>query len=110
MSQSPSVIAAATTLADWARDRRRVWSDVPLDVPIPVIPVRAPAPVTLIEEIVVVAPEVIPPEVSAPDVLTAFESYEEPVAGPSVFAIATAAVTTGLKAATTGLKARSSRS
>jgi len=102
MSQSPSVIAAATTLADWARDRRRVWSDVPFDVPVPV-PVRVPA--TLLEEFVFVAPEVIPSEVNAPDVLTAFDTYEEAVAGRSVFATATAAFTTGLKAAVTGLKA-----
>ena len=33
MSPSPSVIAAANTLADWARERRRTWTDVPLDPP-----------------------------------------------------------------------------
>src|SRR5580765_4137506 len=73
-SATPSVVAAATTLAEWARDRRRLWSDVPLNSPAP-----SPAPVfrgamdvaepfapippimTAIEE-VEVEPEAIPPE------------------------------------------------
>src|SRR5580765_6753526 len=70
MSATPSVVAAATTLADWARERRRVWSDVPLNSPAPVfrgaMDVAEPfAPIppimTAIEE-VEVEPEAILPE------------------------------------------------
>ena len=32
---SPAVITAATSLAEWARERRRTWSDVPLPRPEP---------------------------------------------------------------------------
>jgi PEGA domain-containing protein len=35
MPESLSVLAAATTLAEWARDRRRTWSDEPLPAPVP---------------------------------------------------------------------------
>lgn len=42
MSASPSVVAAATTLAEWARERRRVWTDVPLDIPAPMLREAAP--------------------------------------------------------------------
>jgi hypothetical protein len=33
MTESPSVIAAATALAEWARERRRTWTDDPLPAP-----------------------------------------------------------------------------
>jgi hypothetical protein len=43
MSASPSVVIAAASLAEWARARRRVWTDVPLDVSAPVFREATPA-------------------------------------------------------------------
>ena len=42
MSQSPAVLTAATSLAEWAHARRRMWSDESLPRPEP-----APEPMRL---------------------------------------------------------------
>jgi len=69
-------MTAATTLARWAREHRRNWSDVPLDVPVPVRQIVAtpyieeapvPEPVALFEQPVAI-----------------LEQYE-PVAEPAIF-------------------------
>lgn len=108
MSASPSVIAAATTLAEWARERRRVWSDVPLDIPRPVLREAEPEP-PLAEPVIAeaepevveaVEPEFIPPFVAAPEVVVPevvepvmFAEITEPepvVEGPSAMSIVAA--------------------
>jgi hypothetical protein len=123
MSASPSVIAAATTLAGWAREHRRVWSDVPLDIPAPVLreaeppvvepvqeiiePLAAPieifeaAPIEIFEE---VTPEpvtqVVEPVMFA---MAAEQAGSEPIAaGPSLFERAAAVASVGRAIARAG--------
>jgi len=103
MSASPSVVAAANTLAEWARERRRVWTDVPLDIPAPMLreaepeivePIRSVA--TPVEEVVPAAilPEPILPEpslseASVPEPMVFEQTAPEPlVAEPVLFAAA----------------------
>jgi PEGA domain len=95
MTSSPSVIATGTTLAVWARERRRGWSDLPLDIPRaferapkplfepPSEPLFAPAPEPLLESAPAPLLETVPEPLfeAAPEPL--FEQpvdvFEEPV-------------------------------
>jgi hypothetical protein len=128
MSSTPSVVAAATTLAEWARERRRVWSDVPLDIPAPVlrggplsddepfVPIR-PIPPTMaaIEEVEpdtiltepmtfepMVAEPIVPepwaPEPMVPEPVMFAAADEAAAAGPSAFERAAVIARTGLNA------------
>jgi len=109
MSASPSVIAAATTLTEWAHERRRAWSDVPLDIPAPVLREARPsvvvepvqeiiqpiaAPIEIFEE---VTPEPVREVVEPVMFAMAAEEFEsEPLdAGPSLFERASAVAGTG---------------
>jgi len=80
MPQSAALLAAATSLAEWARDRRRSWTDEPL-------PARAPRPVVMVAPppVVMVAP---PPAVMAapPFVVPAPPPFVMPAPTPFVMA------------------------
>jgi len=71
MPQSTSVLVAGNTLAEWARERRRAWSDEPLPAyvrPMPIAEVQAIEHVAL-EAVAQTAGEIVQP--SAPAGLTA---------------------------------------
>ena len=76
MTQSPSVIAAASALAEWARERRSTWTEEPLPVAAP--PMRAAAP-----PVPAIAPPVFafaPPVLAvAPPLLATAVELDEPV-------------------------------
>jgi len=71
MPQSPAVFAAATTLAEWAHERRRTWSDEPLPAraqPMPMAHVEAIEPVAFEEtvaDVVLDVPAAVPQAIAA---------------------------------------------
>src|SRR4051812_23160293 len=101
MPASPSLVAAASTLADWARERRRTWTDIPLDVP------QQPAVLADAVELppyVAEIPAFPEADVLAPDV---FMSIEQPSAFERIQAGLTAcadALRPAIKASINGLR------
>ncbi|HXD73828.1 MAG TPA: hypothetical protein VN628_08835 [Vicinamibacterales bacterium] len=110
MSASPSLLAAGTTLAEWARERRRIWSDTPLDISahavaivepeVEVVQAFRPADDVVDDEAV---PEVFTPPFEIEEEIPAAEAValvpvEDVIERPSAFI-------TGLKACTTSVVA-----
>src|ERR1043166_1734280 len=83
MSPSPSIIGAASTLAEWARERRRTWTDAPPDVPVRKPAKRALTPMPAPEPVMPPLPR---PEPSMPPIphVAHFEPHFEPASEPDI--------------------------
>ena len=84
MTQSPSVIAAANALAEWARDRRRTWTDDPLTAPAPILTVATEDEEEIEEELAEKIEELSEPALSPILAEEVAEEFEIP-RGPSFF-------------------------
>jgi hypothetical protein len=108
MPPSPSLVAAASTLADWARERRRTWTDIPLDIPqqpaILADTVELPPDVGEIPALFEPATEMeVPAQALASDVFTSeqLSAFERIQAALTACAVA---LTPGVKASISGLR------
>src|SRR5437870_806607 len=84
MTQSPSVVAAANALAEWARDRRRTWTDDPLTAPAPILTAATEDEEEIEEELAEKIEELSEPALS-PILAEEVAEELEVASGPSFF-------------------------